>query len=407
MTETPSHRALPPNRPRVALAVAGLLTAASIGAMASSPEAAPAPIAGTAPPPTAEPPIVIPVGPLPTDLPPVGADGDAPPTATPPPVAAGGRVDRVAPVSYAAGGVPSTVLSAYQESAARLAGEQPGCRLSVPLLAAIGKVESGHARGGRVDVTGRTVSPILGPVLNGGPGIAAIRDTDGGAYDGDTVWDRAVGPMQFIPSTWARWGADADGNGTRDPHTIRDAATAAGRYLCAGGRDLMTADGLRSGILSYNRSTEYLRLVLAWMATYARGTAALPDSPATGGPGGRPPTPDPRPPAQDPQRPAPPTPPPGTAPPSATPPGTTPPSPTPPGTPPPNPPGTPPPGITPPGTTPPGTTPPAPGQPLDPLTGIICTVDGITQPVTGIIGGLLPILPDPQLPGCPERQATP
>ncbi len=54
--------------------------------------------------------------------------------------------------------------------------------------------------------------PVRGPALSGGA-FSAIRDTDGGRYDGDPVWDRAVGPMQFIPGTWRIWGADGNGDG--------------------------------------------------------------------------------------------------------------------------------------------------------------------------------------------------
>ncbi|HEX5569707.1 MAG TPA: lytic murein transglycosylase [Streptomyces sp.] len=173
-------------------------------------------------------------------------------------------------------GIPATVLAAYKKAERTLGAEQPGCNLSWQLLAAIGKVESGQARGGAVDAEGTTFKPILGPALNG-IGFARITDTDGGLYDGDTQFDRAVGPMQFIPSTWASWGADGNGDGRKDPNNIYDAALAAGRYLCAGGRDLSSQGDLEQAILSYNRSREYLRTVLSWLEFYRKGVHEVPD----------------------------------------------------------------------------------------------------------------------------------
>ncbi|WP_078591557.1 lytic murein transglycosylase [Streptomyces megasporus] len=173
-------------------------------------------------------------------------------------------------------GIPATVLAAYKKAERALAGERPGCNLSWQLLAAIGKVESGQARGGAVDSEGTTLKPILGPALNG-VGFAHISDTDGGAYDGDTRYDRAVGPMQFIPSTWASWGADGNGDGRKDPNNIYDAALAAGRYLCAGGKDLSNRADLERAILSYNQSREYLRTVLSWLEFYRKGVHEVPD----------------------------------------------------------------------------------------------------------------------------------
>ncbi|MDT0393886.1 MULTISPECIES: lytic transglycosylase domain-containing protein [Streptomyces] len=186
-------------------------------------------------------------------------------------------------------GIPATVLRAYRAAETSVGATDPGCRLPWELLAAIGKVESGQARGGAVDRNGTTLGRITGPPLDG-RGFALIRDTDGGVHDGDTVYDRAVGPMQFLPSTWARWGADGNGDGRADPNNIFDAALAAGHYLCAGDRDLGRAADLDRAILSYNHSEAYLRLVRHWLEFYGRGVHTVPDgkgviprSPGAGG----------------------------------------------------------------------------------------------------------------------------
>ncbi|KAK1178436.1 lytic transglycosylase [Streptomyces sp. NBS 14/10] len=173
-------------------------------------------------------------------------------------------------------GIPATVLDAYKKAESALKDSKPGCNLPWQLLAAIGKVESGQAGGGRVDAEGTTYRPILGPVLNGN-GFARITDTDGGAYDGDATHDRAVGPMQFIPSTWATWGRDGNGDGEKNPNNIYDAALAAGAYLCAGNRDLSVKADLDEAILGYNRSREYLATVLSWFEYYKKGTHEVPD----------------------------------------------------------------------------------------------------------------------------------
>ncbi|MGW2230128.1 lytic transglycosylase domain-containing protein [Streptomyces formicae] len=199
-----------------------------------------------------------------TDLPPL--QSPVPPTGAPP---NGGDKEAEA-------GLPATVLDAYKKAESELADARPGCNLPWQLLAAIGKVESGQARGGRVDANGTTLTPILGPVLNGN-GFAKITDTDNGAYDGDTTHDRAVGPMQFIPSTWATSGKDGNNDGEKDPNNIYDAALAAGYYLCANDRDLAVEADLHKAILSYNRSTEYLNTVLSWLEYYRKGTHEVPD----------------------------------------------------------------------------------------------------------------------------------
>ncbi|MFE1311487.1 lytic transglycosylase domain-containing protein [Streptomyces sp. NPDC058755] len=204
--------------------------------------------------------------------------GDTPYRTDLPPLRTGAPRHRSTP-GVPGGALPATVFAAYRRAESELARTAPGCRLRWQLLAAIGQVESGQARGGRVTPDGTTVTPILGPRLTGGA-YAVVRDTDGGAHDGDAVYDRAVGPMQFIPSTWAHWGADGNGDGRTDPNNVYDAALAAGRYLCAGGRDLSNPADLDRAILGYNRSEAYLRTVRAWYAYYLTGHRVVPDRPA-------------------------------------------------------------------------------------------------------------------------------
>ncbi|MEU9256508.1 hypothetical protein AB0D66_32480 [Streptomyces sp. NPDC048270] len=174
--------------------------------------------------------------------------------------------------------LPTTVYQAYLNAQARLAQSQPRCRLTWPVLAGIGQVESNHARGGALDIAGNTLTPIIGPALNGA-GFAAIGDTDDGRLDGDTLWDRAVGPMQFIPTTWAVWGTDGNNDGVASPHNMYDAALTTGRYLCANGRDLSVPSQLRAAILSYNQSSAYADTVTTWIARYTGAkTDIVPDA---------------------------------------------------------------------------------------------------------------------------------
>ncbi|WP_236539436.1 lytic transglycosylase domain-containing protein [Spiractinospora alimapuensis] len=160
--------------------------------------------------------------------------------------------------------IPRRALEGYANAQLLLAEENPSCQVSWPTLAGIGWVESRHGTyaGGEIGPDGNTTVDVIGVPLNGGPGVARIPDSNDGEMDGDTEWDRAVGPMQFIPTTWEQWGTSADAKGQPDPHNIDDAAFSAARYLCAQGRDLTDDDDWWEAIISYNRSESYARDVL-------------------------------------------------------------------------------------------------------------------------------------------------
>ncbi|MEE8600177.1 peptidoglycan DD-metalloendopeptidase family protein [Euzebya tangerina] len=183
--------------------------------------------------------------------------------------------------------IPETAARAYAHAAERLAerDETDGgpCPVSWALLAGIGKVETDHGRfGGSVAAAdGDVRPPIQGVLLDGSlPGTRPILDTDDGRLDGHTGYDRALGPMQFIPGTWAAYGSDGDGNGQADPHNFFDAALSAATYLCAAARDAIDSDtGRRQAVGAYNRSYEYVQEVLTWMTTYLAAATTLDGEP--------------------------------------------------------------------------------------------------------------------------------
>jgi hypothetical protein len=172
----------------------------------------------------------------------------------------------------AANGIPNVALNAYRVAAARMGTAEPSCGIDWSLLAGIGRVETNHGRfrGAVLNSDGTSTPRIMGPPLDGVQ-FAFIRDTDGGSWDGDSTYDRAVGPMQFIPATWRAYGVDADGTGTADPFNINDAALGAAHYLCVAGGDLRTDAGLRKAVMAYNHSDSYVNEVLGLAYAYATG----------------------------------------------------------------------------------------------------------------------------------------
>jgi len=155
------------------------------------------------------------------------------------------------------------------------------CRMEWWMLAGISKIEGRHGtfRGGQLDARGFPSLKIIGPALTGAGAFALIRDTDGGLLDEDPLFDRAVGPMQFIPSTWARWGRDGDGDGFANPHNIYDAAAGAAAYLCAGRGDLTDEAQLRAAYFSYNHSLFYVSMVLNAAREYQAALRVAPHVP--------------------------------------------------------------------------------------------------------------------------------
>jgi membrane-bound lytic murein transglycosylase B len=157
----------------------------------------------------------------------------------------------------------------------------PECNLRWNTLAGIGWVETRHGtyngnffKPSHLDENGYATPPIIGIPLDGSNNTAEIRDTDGGEFDNDTEFDRAVGPMQFIPESWARYGRDADGDNYPNPQQIDDAALSSANLLCSNGRDLSTEQDWLEAIYAYNYSQDYVSRVASAANSYAIGQPA-------------------------------------------------------------------------------------------------------------------------------------
>jgi murein DD-endopeptidase MepM/ murein hydrolase activator NlpD len=134
-------------------------------------------------------------------------------------------------------GTPPLVASQLSYPQLLALWQQAGSAYAIPwqVLAAINKVESNFGR-------------------NMGPSSAG-----------------AIGWMQFMPSTWVRWGVDANGDGVADPWNPTDAVFSAARYLAAAGG----STDLYRGVYAYNHADWYVREVLSLADVYGTGSSVV------------------------------------------------------------------------------------------------------------------------------------
>ncbi|MDH6244563.1 lytic murein transglycosylase [Mycobacterium sp. OTB74] len=178
--------------------------------------------------------------------------------------------------------IPPIALNAYRTAEKLMATNMPDCGISWNLLAGIGRIESGHANNGATDARGTALYPILGPVLDGS--LAGNEVIVQSISAGRVYYARALGPMQFLPGTWARYAADAVGDGRPDVQNVFDASLAAARYLCSGGLNLRDPSQVLTAILRYNNSMAYAQNVLGWAKAYVTGIAPVDLPPIVGPP---------------------------------------------------------------------------------------------------------------------------
>ncbi|NMO00478.1 lytic transglycosylase domain-containing protein [Gordonia sp. TBRC 11910] len=169
-------------------------------------------------------------------------------------------------------GIPVRVLQAYAYAAAAMDKAVPGCGIGWSTLAAIGEVSSDHgsASGASVDANGN-VSPKLRGLSQANPAHATpVADTDAGRYDGNSLIDVTMGPMQMMPSKWEQFATDANNDGVADPDNFDDAALTVARFLCAAGGDLRKSDGWAAAVAQYNSTPGLVEKVHAYAGRYGR-----------------------------------------------------------------------------------------------------------------------------------------
>jgi hypothetical protein len=138
--------------------------------------------------------------------------------------------------------IPPTYLRLYEQAATRYG-------ISWAILAGIGKVECDHGRDPAPSCT------QYGAVNSAGAG----------------------GPMQFIASTWAMYGVDAEGDGTPDRWNAADAIFSAANYLRASG----APSNYAQAVYAYNHADWYVQEVKTWAARYSGSSDSSPESVST------------------------------------------------------------------------------------------------------------------------------
>jgi hypothetical protein len=147
--------------------------------------------------------------------------------------------------------VPELVYYAYRAAEMQLQIDTPGCGLQWNLLAAVGRLESRHADGGRTDVLGTLSSPKVSP--NG-----------------------ELGPLQLPAAVWEQYTADGNADGRTDPQNIFDQSLAAGHWMCANDANLREPEGRTGAVAMFDSRPEYLKNVEAWSAAYEKSAATSP-----------------------------------------------------------------------------------------------------------------------------------
>lgn len=173
------------------------------------------------------------------------------------------------------GRIPPVAYDAYQSASNAAPTVTESCAVDWTVVAGIAQVESRH---GRIDDDrvltgdGDVAPPIRGRPLDGSRGTQTIVDTDDGEIDGDATWDRAMGPLQFIPTTWRELGRDGNEDGTADPDNLYDASLTAVAHLCLREPgDYSDRGQLRRALIAYNASGRYADDVLRWVDRYQAG----------------------------------------------------------------------------------------------------------------------------------------
>ena len=173
------------------------------------------------------------------------------------------------------GRIPLVAYDAYRSASRSAPTITDSCEVDWAVVAGIAQVESRHGRidpDHRLTADGDVEPPIRGRPLDGTSGTQTIADSDNGELDGDSTWDRAMGPLQFIPTTWRELGRDGNADGETDPDNLYDSALTAVAHLCLREPGNYSDRGeLRRALIAYNASGRYADDVLRWVDRYRTG----------------------------------------------------------------------------------------------------------------------------------------